>query len=53
MMPNQRARNVPQNVAQTNYVPQVPHMWYSCGTKLAPPQDENKFQDLWVDLMKI
>ena len=32
---------VPQNVAQTNYVPQVPHMWYMCGTKSSSPQDEN------------
>ena len=44
---------MPQNVAQTNYVPQVPHMWYSCGTKTRTPQDGDKFTDFWVDLMKI
>merc|ERR1712215_486711 len=39
ILSNQRAGNVPQNVVQTNYVPQVPHMWYSCGTKTSDPQD--------------
>ena len=33
-------------VAQTSYVPQVPHMWNMCGTKTSPPQDGNKFQ-IW------
>ena len=47
------ARNVPQNVVQTNYVPQVPHMWYSCGTKTSSPLDGDKFTDFWDDLMKI
>ena len=52
-MSNQRAGNVPQNVVQTNYVPQVPHMWYSCGTKLSSTLDGDKFTDFWVDLLKI
>ena len=53
ILPNHSARNVPQNVVQTNYVPQVPHMWYSCGTKTSSPLDGDKFTDFWVDLMKI
>jgi len=40
-------------VAQTNYVPQVPHMWYSCGTKTSSTLVGDKFTDFWVDLMKI
>ena len=28
---------VPHFVAQTVYVPQVPHVWYSCGTKSSRP----------------
>ena len=39
ILTNQRARNVTQNGAQTNYVPQAPHMGHSWGTKLDPPQD--------------
>ena len=27
---------VPHFVAQTVYVPQVPHVWHSCGTKSSP-----------------
>ena len=42
ILPNQRARIVPQNVVQTNYVPQVPHVWYSCGTKTSRAQDTQK-----------
>ena len=53
VLPNQRARNVPQNEVQTNYVPHVPQMRYTWGTKTRTPQDENKFTDFWVDLMKI
>ena len=53
MLSNQRARNVPQNGAQTNYVTQVPHLGHRWGTKLDPPQDGDKFTDFWVDLMKI
>ena len=37
---------VPQNVVHFIYVPQVPHIWYTCGTKTSPPQDGNKFQ-IW------
>ena len=44
---------VPQNVVHFIYVPQVPHMWYTCGTKTSSTQDGNKFQIFWVDLMKI
>ena len=50
---NQRARNVPQNEAQTNYVPQVPQMRHSWGTKTSSPLDGDKFTDFWDDLMKI
>ena len=53
ILSNQRARNVPQNEVQTNYVPHVPQMRYTWGTKTRTPQDENKFTDFWVDLMKI
>ena len=28
-----------QNGAQTNYVPQAPHMGHSWGTEYSPPQD--------------
>jgi len=43
---NQRARIVPQNVVQTNYVPQVPHVWYSCGTEYSDPQDGKYFEKI-------
>ena len=39
ILSNQRARNVPQNGVQTNYVPQVPHVGYRWGTKTRPTQD--------------
>ena len=32
---------VTQNVAQTNYVPQVSHIWHSCGAKTSDPLVEN------------
>ena len=53
MLSNQRARNVPQNGAQTNYVTQVPHLGHRWGTKTSSPLDGDKFTDFWVDLMKI
>merc|ERR1711984_51312 len=39
ILTNQRARNVTQNEAQTNYVPQAPHMGHSWGTQYTRPQD--------------
>ena len=39
MLTNQRARNVTQNGAQTNYVPQAPQMGHSWGTEYSRPQD--------------
>ena len=30
---------VPQNVVQSKYVPQVPQVWYTCGTEYTPTQD--------------
>merc|ERR1712055_1134731 len=36
ILSNQRARNVPQNGVQTNYVPHVRYRW---GTKSSPLQD--------------
>merc|ERR1712030_74289 len=32
-------QNVPQNGAQTNYVPQAPQMGHSWGTEYSPPRD--------------
>merc|ERR1712215_534765 len=37
----------------SKYVPQVPHLRYTCGTKTRTPQDGDKFTDFWIDLMKI
>ena len=55
ILSNQRAINVPQNGAQTNYVTQVPHVGHRWGTKLVPPQDGDKihrflgwFEKIWV-----
>ena len=53
MLSNQRARNVTQNEAQTNYVTQVPHLRHRWGTKTSSTLDGDKFTDFWVDLMKI
>ena len=39
ILTNQRARNVPEKLAQTNYVPQAPHMGHSWGTEYSRPQD--------------
>merc|ERR1711936_799375 len=39
---NQRARNVPQNGVQTNYVPQVPHVGYRWVTEYSRAQDTQK-----------
>ena len=44
---------VPQNVVHLTYVPQVPQVWYTCGTEYSPPLDGDKFTDFWIDLMKI
>ena len=41
---------VPQNGAQTNYVPQVPHLGHRWGTKTSSTLDGDKFTDFWVDL---
>ena len=30
---------VPQNVVHLTYVPQVPQVWYTCGTEYSPTQD--------------
>ena len=37
---------VPQNVVQSKYVPQVPHLWYTCGTEYTPTQDVKYFDFL-------
>ena len=47
------AQYVPHFVGHLIYVPHVPHMWDSCGTKTRSPQDGDKFTDFWIDLMKI
>ena len=41
-----RARNVPQNEVQTNYVPHVPHLRYSWGTQYSRPQDGKYFEKI-------
>ena len=46
ILSNQRARNVPQNEVQTNYVPHVPQMRYTWGTKTSRPQD-GKYLIFW------
>ena len=43
---------VPHFVGHLIYVPHVPHMWDSCGTKTRTPQDGDKFTDFWDDLKK-
>ena len=42
MLSNQRARNVTQNGAQTNYVTQVPHLGHRWGTQYSRAQDTQK-----------
>ena len=39
ILTNQRARNVTQNGAQTNYVTQLPHLGHRWGTQCSDPQD--------------
>ena len=34
---------IPENLVQTEYVPNVPDFWYRSGTKPNPPLDGNKF----------
>ena len=40
---------VPHFVGHLIYVPHVPHMWDSCGTKTRSPLDGDKFTDFWID----
>ena len=43
------AQYVPHFVGHLIYVPHVPHMWDSCGTKTRSPRDGDKFTDFWID----
>ena len=44
---------VPQFGGHLIYVPHVPQLGDSWGTKTSGPQDGDKFTDFWIDLMKI